>query len=54
MEHQDRSKREPVEIVCPRCRYIEIIYFPIADLPECPQCGTRMSISELLDEGKSY
>jgi ribosomal protein S27E len=54
MEHKDRTRREPVEVICPRCRYTEIIYFPVQDLPACPQCGTRMSISELLDEGKSY
>lgn len=54
MARQDRSKQEPVEIICPRCRHTEIIYFPVNDLPKCPQCKIRMSISELLDEGKSY
>lgn len=50
----NRVKREPVEIICPKCRYTEIIYLPIDDLPRCPECGIKMSISELLDEGKSY
>ena len=50
----DRVRREPIEVVCPKCRYTEIVYLPIEDLPRCPQCKTRMSISELLDEGKSY
>ena len=54
MERADRSKQEPVEVICPRCRYTEIIYLPVDDLPICPQCKIRMSISELLDEGKSY
>jgi len=54
MDHLDRSRREPVEVVCPKCRYSEIIYLPVTDLPVCPKCKIRMSISELLDEGKSY
>jgi predicted nucleic-acid-binding Zn-ribbon protein len=50
-----RGKREPIEVICPKCRYTEIIYLPVEDLPLCPQCSNiRMSISELLDEGKSY
>ena len=50
----ERGKKEPVEVICPKCRYTEIIYLPIEDLPRCPECKTQMSISELLDEGKSY
>jgi len=50
----DRGKQEPIEVICPKCRYTEIIYLPIEDLPRCPQCNTQMSINELLDEGKSY
>ena len=50
----DRGKREPVEVICPKCRYTKIVYLPVDDLPCCPKCSTRMSISELLDEGKSY
>lgn len=49
-----REKKEAIEVICPRCRYTKIIYLPIADLPLCPICNIRMSISELLDEGKSY
>ena len=30
------------------------VYLPLDDLPLCPECGTRMVIQELLDEGKSY
>ncbi|MEE4253144.1 MAG: hypothetical protein V2I50_03770 [Desulfuromusa sp.] len=54
MDRSDRSKHEPVEIICPKCRYTEIIYLPITDLPLCPICKTKMLINELLDEGKSY
>lgn len=49
-----RGKKEPIEVICPKCRYTEIVYLPIDDLPRCPECKTPMSISELLDEGKSY
>ncbi|WP_169739568.1 hypothetical protein [Pelobacter seleniigenes] len=54
MDRSDRSRPEPVEVVCPKCRYTEIIYLPKDDLPQCPDCHIQMMISELLDEGKSY
>jgi hypothetical protein len=54
MEHKNRSNREPIEVICPRCRLTKIIYLPITDLPICPKCNIRMSINELLDEGKSF
>jgi len=54
MDHSDRSRNEPVEIICPKCRHTEIIYLPIEEFPHCPECQTTMIISELLDEGKSY
>ncbi len=50
----ERGQKEPVQVRCPRCKYTEIIYIPIQDLPKCPECGTRMNFEELLDEGKSY
>ena len=49
-----RGKNEPIEIICLKCRYTEIVYLPLNDLPRCPKCNASMSISELLDEGKSY
>jgi hypothetical protein len=49
-----RGKHEPVEVICLKCRYTEIIYLPDEEVPRCPRCNTQMSISELLDEGKSY
>lgn len=50
----DRGNKEPVELLCTKCRYTKIVYLPVEDLPRCPKCNTQMSISELLDEGKSY
>lgn len=50
----DRSELEPVQVVCPRCRRTGIVYIPREEIPKCPDCGTRMVIEELLDEGKSY
>jgi Zn finger protein HypA/HybF involved in hydrogenase expression len=53
-----RGKHEPVQLVCPKCRYRTIVYLPLPDdedLPICPECKqARMNIEELLDEGKSY
>lgn len=49
-----RDKMEPVQVKCPRCKFTEIIYLPVEDLPACPECRSRMFIEELLDEGKSY
>ena len=52
-----RGEKEPVELVCPKCRQVMIVYLPIEELPRCPnpECnGIRMIIEELLDEGKSY
>ncbi len=53
-----QDRKEPIQIVCPRCRHTEIIYLPsegfIDDFPRCSQCDSTMVIEELLDEGKSY
>ncbi len=49
-----RKQSEPVEVVCPHCKYTGIVYLPEEELPKCPKCGRQMVISELLDEGKSY
>jgi hypothetical protein len=50
----ERGKKEPAQIVCPRCRHTEIIYLPQEQFPRCPDCDIPMIIAELLDEGKSY
>lgn len=49
-----RERKEPIQVICPRCRLTEIIYLPCDDLPKCPDCNIPMVIAELLDEGKSY
>ena len=49
-----RNKKEPIEVVCPKCKRTEIIYLPNEEMPECERCSLRMVIRELLDEGKSY
>jgi ribosomal protein S27E len=51
---EKRERLEAVEVKCPKCRYLSIIYIPQEDIPKCPECGTQMVINELLDEGKSY
>ncbi len=50
-----RSRKEPAEIICPKCHRTEIIYMPQQEMPKCPDCKTvRMVFRELLTEGKSY
>lgn len=50
-----RGKHEPVQLICPSCRFQMIVYLPLEDLPICPECKkVRMVIEELLDEGKAY
>ncbi len=49
-----RNKKEPIEVVCPKCKRTEIIYLPKEDMPKCPKCNIRMGIREVLREGKSY
>jgi ribosomal protein S27E len=51
----DRSRKEPAEVICPKCHHTEIIYMPQQEMPMCPDCGKRrMVFRELLKEGKSY
>ncbi|HSM73886.1 MAG TPA: hypothetical protein VK852_04600 [Desulfobacterales bacterium] len=51
---QKRSKRNAVEVVCPKCKHTEIVYISDEDIPKCPQCQIPMVIREILTEGKSY
>ena len=48
-----KEKNEPVEVKCPKCGQIQIIYLPKEEIPICETCHVQMVISELLDEGKS-
>jgi len=54
MNSPKQEQGEAVEIKCPRCDRIEILYLPKEDMPKCPQCSVRMVIKELLKEGKSF
>ena len=49
-----RNEKEPIEVVCPKCKRTNIIYLPKDEMPKCERCNIRMVIRELLDEGKSY
>jgi len=43
-----------VELICLKCKRAEIIYVPAEEVPKCPVCNVRMTIKEVLREGKSY
>ena len=43
-----------VELICLNCRRTEILYVPAEEVPKCPDCNVRMTINEVLREGKSY
>ena len=43
-----------VELICLKCRQTEILYVPAEEVPKCPDCNVRMTINEVLREGKSY
>lgn len=43
-----------VELICLKCRRTEILYVPAEEVPKCPDCNVRMTINEVLREGKSY
>lgn len=49
---KDRYRREFVEVVCPKCRKIQIIAVPEEPMPRCEICKRDMIIKEVLTEGK--
>jgi len=49
-----QDKKEPVELICPKCKHTEIIYLQREDIPKCPECDAPMVMREFLREGKSY
>ena len=53
-ESKMQEKNQSVEIECPKCGRTEIVYIPKEEIGKCPECGVRMVIKELLEEGKSY
>jgi hypothetical protein len=42
------------EVICPKCRYTQIVDVQNVQIPRRHQCDTRMVLRELLKEGKSY
>ena len=56
-ENKSKYKRHEgsaVELICLKCRRTEILYVPAEEVPKCPDCDIRMTINEVLTEGKSY
>jgi ribosomal protein S27E len=59
MKDEKKSKHKKregsaVEVICLKCRRTEILYVPAEEVPKCPNCNIRMTINEVLKEGKSY
>ena len=59
MKDKNKTKQKipegaAVELICLKCRRTEIIYVPAEEIPKCPDCNVRMTINEVLREGKSY
>lgn len=52
--HQKTRGGGAVELICLKCRRTEILYVPAEEVPKCPNCNIRMTINEVLREGKSY
>ncbi len=48
------DKKEPVEVICPKCQHTQIIYLKREDIPKCSECDIRMVMREFLREGESY
>ncbi len=46
------GRQEAVEVVCPKCRETQIVYFPKEAMPTCPYCKVEMVVKEVLTEGK--
>ncbi len=48
------DKKEPVEVICPKCQHTQIIYLKREDISKRSECDIRMVMREFLREGKSY
>lgn len=46
------QRQEAVEVVCPKCRQTQIVYFPKENMPVCQHCRVEMVLKEILTEGK--
>jgi len=47
-------KKEPVEVICPQCRRVQIVYLDKETIPECTQCGVEMILHDVLKDGKTH
>ncbi|WP_169725756.1 hypothetical protein [Maridesulfovibrio bastinii] len=52
INHQKEERQEAVEVICPKCRETQIVYFPRESMPTCPVCKIEMVVKEVLTEGK--
>ena len=50
----NNTKIQTVEVKCPKCGFTQIKFIPKEPIEKCPECGSGMIISEVLEEGKSY
>lgn len=50
--NSSEGRQEAVEVVCPKCRETQIVYFPKEAMPICPYCKVEMVVKEVLTEGK--
>ncbi len=50
----EQTGSKPVEVACPKCKEVQIVYLPLEQMPKCPVCNGAMIIKEVLTEGKSY
>lgn len=46
------ERQNAVEVVCPKCRQTQIVYFPKETMPVCQHCRIEMVFKEILTEGK--
>jgi len=48
------KKTEPVEVICPQCRRVQIVYLDKEKIPECRKCGIQMTLHDILKDGKTH
>ncbi len=45
------DKKEPVEVICPKCKHTQVIYLKREDISKCSECDRSMVIREILGRG---
>ncbi len=48
------DKKEPVEVICPKCQHTQIIYLKREDIPKCSECDRSMVMREFLRKGANF